>query len=96
MSFAEGFLIINRFVSGCDVSQSNSALNLPIGVQLVMKVLRLDAVVQVTGLARSTIYKLIGEGEFPRPVPLTGRSVGWIESEVIAWIKSKIEERNMA
>ncbi|EOV2330717.1 AlpA family phage regulatory protein [Pseudomonas aeruginosa] len=41
-----------------------------------MKVLRLDAVVQVTGLARSTIYKLVGEGEFPRPVPLTGRSVG--------------------
>ncbi|HEC0407967.1 AlpA family transcriptional regulator [Pseudomonas aeruginosa] len=61
-----------------------------------MKVLRLDAVVQVTGLARSTIYKLVGEGEFPRPVPLTARSVGWIESEVIAWIKSKIEGRNMA
>ncbi|MFV3089533.1 helix-turn-helix transcriptional regulator [Pseudomonas sp. GW6] len=58
-----------------------------------MKVLRLNAVVLATGLARSTIYKLIGSGEFPRPVPLTGRCVGWIESEVAAWIQSRIEAR---
>lgn len=59
-----------------------------------MKVLRLNSVVLLTtGLARSTIYKLIGSGEFPRPVPLTARSVGWIECEVSAWIQSKIEER---
>ncbi|WP_312595459.1 helix-turn-helix transcriptional regulator [Stutzerimonas nitrititolerans] len=61
-----------------------------------MKVLRLNAVVQVTGLARSTIYKLIGSGEFPRPVALTGRSVGWIESEVVAWIQLRIEARDTA
>ena len=48
-----------------------------------MKVLRLSAVILATGLARSTIYKLIGSGEFPRPVPLTGRCVGWIDSEVV-------------
>lgn len=58
-----------------------------------MKVLRLNAVVLAAGLARSTIYKLIGSGEFPRPVPLTGRCVGWIESEVAAWIQSRIEAR---
>lgn len=39
------------------------------------------------------IYKIIGSGDFPRPVTLTTRSVGWIESEVSAWIQSKIEER---
>ena len=58
-----------------------------------MKVLRLNAVVLATGLARSTIYKLIGSGEFPRPVPLSGRCVGWIDSEVAAWIQLKIEAR---
>ncbi|HEJ2969381.1 AlpA family transcriptional regulator [Pseudomonas aeruginosa] len=61
-----------------------------------MKVLRLRAVVTATGLARSTIYKLIGSGEFPRPVPLTVRCVGWIESEVAAWIQSRVEERGRA
>ncbi|MGM8936107.1 AlpA family transcriptional regulator [Pseudomonas neustonica] len=59
-----------------------------------MRVLRLDAVVQVTGLARSTIYKLIGTGEFPSPVPLTGRSVGWVESEVSAWIRTRVALRD--
>ncbi|WP_313224642.1 helix-turn-helix transcriptional regulator [Stutzerimonas nitrititolerans] len=59
-----------------------------------MNVLRLDAVVLTTGLARSTIYKLIGSGEFPQPVPLTGRCVGWIEREVNAWIRSRIVERD--
>ncbi|WP_305777617.1 helix-turn-helix transcriptional regulator [Pseudomonas indica] len=49
-----------------------------------------------TGLARSTIYKLIGSGMFPQSVPLTGRSVGWIENEVTAWIQSRIEARNTA
>ncbi|EOB7985627.1 TPA: AlpA family phage regulatory protein [Pseudomonas aeruginosa] len=43
-----------------------------------MRIIRLKEVVSSTGLARSTIYKLIGSGEFPKPVPLVGRSVGWI------------------
>jgi prophage regulatory protein len=61
-----------------------------------MRVLRLDAVVQVTGLGRSTIYKLIGTGEFPSPVPLTGRSVGWLQSEVRSWIRSRVDLRGDA
>lgn len=61
-----------------------------------MRVIRLKEVINTTGLARSTIYKLIGSGEFPRPVPLTGRCVGWIDSEVAAWIQSRIEARGMA
>ncbi|MDG1582967.1 AlpA family transcriptional regulator [Pseudomonas sp. GOM6] len=59
-----------------------------------MKVLRLSAVIESTGLARSTIYKLVGLGEFPKPVPLVGRSVGWVESEVHEWIKGRIAQRD--
>jgi len=47
-----------------------------------MKIIRLGGVIETTGLARSTIYKLISEGGFPRPVPLVGRSVGWLENEI--------------
>ncbi len=61
-----------------------------------MRVLRLGAVIQVTGLARSTIYKLISTGDFPASVPLTGRSVGWIESEVSAWIRTRVALRDAA
>ncbi|HBO3902600.1 helix-turn-helix transcriptional regulator [Pseudomonas aeruginosa] len=58
-----------------------------------MRVLRLGDVISLTGLARSTIYKSIGEGEFPRPINLIGRSVGWIEAEVHDWIRARVAER---
>lgn len=58
-----------------------------------MRIVRLPAVLAMTGLARSTTYKYIDEGRFPAPVPLGGRSVGWIEQEVLTWISEKVEER---
>lgn len=45
-----------------------------------------------TGLPRSSLYELIGRGEFPRPIRLGERSVAWIDSEVDAWIASRIAE----
>ncbi len=45
-----------------------------------------------TGLSRSTIYARIAAGTFPRPIDLGGgRSVGWIEAEIDAWVQSRIE-----
>ncbi|WP_338012262.1 AlpA family transcriptional regulator [Pseudomonas mandelii] len=62
--------------------------------ELVMRILRMKMVVEITGLARSTVYKYIAEGIFPKPIPLGGRSVGWVESEVFAWIQARVAERN--
>lgn len=42
------------------------------------------------GLARSSLYDKIQKGEFPKPINLGGRSVGWLESDVDAWIQSRI------
>lgn len=61
-----------------------------------MRIIRLKEVIDSTGLARSTIYKYIGEGAFPRPVSLGDRCVGWVESEVHDWILARIEERDLA
>lgn len=58
-----------------------------------MKVIRLKAVMESTGLARSTIYKLISLGDFPRSIPLGVRSVGWIDSEVQQWIETRVNFR---
>lgn len=60
-----------------------------------MKLIRLNDVIAVTGLARSTIYKYLKQGLFPIPVPLGGRSVAWVESEVAAWIADRIRERDL-
>lgn len=59
-----------------------------------MRIIRLKEVIETTGLSRSTVYKHIEEGIFPRPVPLGGRAVGWVEEEVHEWVLSRIEMRD--
>lgn len=69
-----------------------------------MRIIRLKNVIDATGLARSTIYKYIADGIFPKPVNLapagidmpSTRGVGWIQSEVEDWILARIEERDLA
>lgn len=55
------------------------------------KILRLPIVKERTGLARSTIYLKISQGEFPAPISLGYRSVGWIEEEITSWIEQRIQ-----
>ena len=43
-----------------------------------------------TGLTDKWFYKLIKDGEFPKPIKL-GRSSRWTESEVKTWLKQRIE-----
>lgn len=54
-------------------------------------ILRLPSVKARTGLSRSTIYLRISEGNFPTPVSLGGRAVGWIEAEVNDWLNQQVE-----
>lgn len=48
-------------------------------------ILRRDAVERMTGLPRSTLYAKVAAGEFPKPVRLGARSVGWFEQDIAAW-----------
>jgi len=57
------------------------------------RILRIRAVKDRCGLSRSTLYNRIASGEFPAPISLGARSVGWLESEVDAWIGSCIASR---
>jgi prophage regulatory protein len=59
-----------------------------------VRIIRLKEVIYSTGLARSTLYKYIGEGTFPKSVSLGDRSVGWIDTEVQEWILARIEDRD--
>jgi prophage regulatory protein len=52
--------------------------------------LRLPMVMRITGLARSTIYKLISQNQFPVPIKLSKRAVAWLQSEVEGWISSRV------
>jgi prophage regulatory protein len=54
--------------------------------------LRLPAVKSLTGLSRSSIYAKVRAGEFPQPVSIGVRSIGWVESEVQQWIAECIQK----
>lgn len=61
-------------------------------IQQALTILRRKQVQTRTGLSRSTIYARIAAGTFPRPIDLGGgRSVGWIETEIDAWLQSRID-----
>lgn len=47
--------------------------------------LRIAAVVRLTGLGRSTIYRLVAEEQFPSPVRLAKRAVAWRQSDLELW-----------
>jgi prophage regulatory protein len=53
------------------------------------RILRLPAVLQMTGLARSTVYRMMAEGTFPAPVKLARRAVGWRQEDVQQWINAR-------
>ena len=55
------------------------------------KFLRFPAVRGLTGLSRTTIWRLERRGEFPNHVKLSTNIVGWVEQEVMDWIRSKAQ-----
>ncbi len=50
---------------------------------------RLPAVLEVTGLSKATIYRLLGRGEFPPRVQLSARCVGWRVADIDAWLEAR-------
>lgn len=50
-----------------------------------MQLLRLSDVIQITGLSRATVYRLVEKDRFPRPRRIGDRAVAWVNSEVEEW-----------
>ena len=62
---------------------------------MALAILRLPAVKARTGLSRSTIYLWISQGKFPAPYALGARAVGWLESEISAWIAQRAQRTDV-
>ena len=56
----------------------------------ISRILRRKQVEERIGLARSSLYALIAANQFPRPVQLSVRAVGWREADVNAWLESRV------
>ena len=53
------------------------------------RMMRRPEVERVTGISTSTLYEMIKCGEFPKPVRLGKRAVGWPETVVSDWLDSR-------
>lgn len=51
------------------------------------KIIRLKTVLDRTGLTRSTLYRKMADGTFPRQLSISARGTGWYESAVRLWIE---------
>jgi prophage regulatory protein len=54
------------------------------------KIVRLKAAKDWTGLSRSTIYAMMKNKTFPQSLSLGARAIGWLESDIQAWIDSRL------
>lgn len=54
------------------------------------RILRLNTVLDRTGLSRSTLYRKVDQGTFPPQIRITARCVGWRESAVKDWLRNPI------
>lgn len=66
---------------------------MPIVQHIHRRILRRTQVEEKTGLARSTIYKRMAAGNFPKQINLgSARAVGWLESDIDNWIDKNINK----
>lgn len=57
----------------------------------ITRLIRLKEVQHRVGLGRSTIYRWMAEGKFPKPVQLGGYAVAWAQEDIDDWICNKRE-----
>jgi prophage regulatory protein len=54
------------------------------------RIIRLPAVLNRTGLSRSTLYRKMSNGSFPKNLTISARCTGWRESAVNNWIRNPV------
>ena len=58
------------------------------------RILRVRAVCERIGLSRPTLWRMVKAGQFPQPFQLASpSSVGWLASEIDAWIAARAASR---
>ena len=53
------------------------------------RLLRLPEVLRLCGISRSALYEMIARGDFPRPVRIGSRSVGWRLRDIRTWLDNR-------
>ncbi|MEN9896542.1 MAG: hypothetical protein RLZZ66_191 [Pseudomonadota bacterium] len=57
-----------------------------------MKFIKIDNVLEMTAMSRTTLYQRIKDGDFPEQIKLGSRSSVWYEDAVLDWMNTKIKQ----
>jgi prophage regulatory protein len=57
-----------------------------------MRFLRVRDVVRMVGFSKTTLYARVRAGTFPKPIALGPQTTAFLESDVVGWMKTQIEE----
>lgn len=74
-----------------NLKDRNSIMNTQVIPLLDNQFVDMKFITKLTGLTDKWFYKLIQDGEFPKPIKL-GRSSRWLKSEVENWLQQRITE----
>lgn len=55
--------------------------------------IRLPEVLYLTGLGKTSIYKLMSSNTFPKPTSFGARRIAWKRSDIQFWIENRIQAR---
>ena len=60
------------------------------------KLLRLNEVLSRIPFSKSSLFREIARGRFPRPIRVGERRVAWVDDEIGAWEEACVAERDQA
>lgn len=88
--FLQSISLLNLIQAGAFLMTNATTTSTPASL-LADKLIDMKFITQLTGLTDKWFYKLIQDGEFPKPIKL-GRSSRWLKSEVELWLSARIQQ----
>jgi len=56
---------------------------------LMKKIIGKKMMYEKLGISSTTLWRMIQRGEFPAPIQISPRRVGWLEEDVDQWIEKR-------
>lgn len=63
----------------------------PAELQQPSDMIRMNEVIRMVGMSKSTIYSYINDGEFPKPIKLGTRAVAWQRGTIDIWVINRVK-----
>jgi prophage regulatory protein len=89
-SGATGGIIAGREQLSTSAASPLGSGPIPLDIQALDSILRIKEVLRITGLSRTTLWRLERIRKFPKRRKLGARAIGWLASEIRAWVDSRV------